>query len=165
MDSFYLQKHYDVFFQYGQYLNFPAFLILFFHTYTFFFPFTKIAMHDSHVSSPLHWQTQSSREITQMLHLTGILKFQYSFAIFIKGTRVRCLFLFCVLIIVFQGFYICILNRKYPPENILLWKWEFLPIWIYGESPCPVKAGSRKISKCLLVAISNVTTKLNNAET
>ena len=42
--------------------------------------------------------------------------------------------------------------------------YEFLPIRVYEETPCFVEAGSWKISKCLLVAISKVTMNLNNSQ-
>ena len=49
------------------------------------------------------------------------------FAIFGKSTRGRCLFLFFHLTIVYQGFYILNLKRKYTEEKILLRKRYFCP--------------------------------------
>ena len=47
-------------------------------------------------------------------------KFQCSHVIFIKGSKGRCHFLLFILIMVFHGYYIWILSRKYLPEKILL---------------------------------------------
>ena len=63
------------------------------------------------------------REITQNETDRNIA----NFAIFGKSTWERCLFLFCHLTIVYQGFYIWNLKRKYTKVKILLRKRYFCP--------------------------------------
>ena len=99
------------------------------------------------------------REITQNKADRNIAIF---FGIFGKGTRERCLFLFFHLTIVYHGFYILNLKRKYTEVKVLLRKRYFCPYDTMVKIPCSVFSESWKISKSLLVTISKVTMKLHN---
>ena len=100
------------------------------------------------------------REITQNTTDRNIANFS---AICWKSTRIRCLFLFFRLTIVFHGFYIWNLNRKYTLK-ILLQKRYFCPYETMAKVPCSVISESWKISKILLVTIAKVTMKFHNVQ-
>ena len=104
------------------------------------------------------------REITQNKTDRNIANLSVRLLFLEKSTRERCLFLFFRQIIVYQGFYIWSLNRKYTSEKVLLRKRYFFPHETMVKVPCLVISESWKISKSVLVTISKVTMKIHNVQ-
>ena len=134
----------------------------------FYFPFSQFmcrckdwnACHNS-------WSfcTVLLREITQNKTDMNISNFSVLLLFLEKVPGKGAFFVFFHLTIVYQGFYIWNLKRKYTIiSKILLRKRYFCPYDTMVKIPCSVISESVKISKSLLVTISKVTMKLHNVK-